>query len=188
MRIIAGEKRGFPLVAPEGRNTRPTLGRVRESVFSILGSDVIDAVTFDLFAGAGALGLEALSRGAASCAFVELAGPAVAALRTNIDKLGYAEQATLHSEDVLRWLARTEFPDHPALLLADPPYGKGLAVEILEMLAGKASLTPNSILVLQCGSREPIPEISGRLGRYRVQQYGPTAVHFFVLQSLHPDG
>lgn len=184
MRIIAGEKRGFPLVAPGGNQTRPTLGRVRESLFAILGSDVIDAVTCDLFAGAGALGLEALSRGATSCTFVEQSAQAQAALRQNIDKLGYSEQSTVVAEDALRWLGRMVFASEPVVIFADPPYNKGQALETLRIAAGNSSLVAETILILQCESRESLPEETGSFQRYRIQKYGPTSVHFFSSKAV----
>jgi 16S rRNA (guanine966-N2)-methyltransferase len=120
MRVVAGELRGRRIEAPEGRDTRPTTDKVREAVFNALGSlDVVrDAAVADLFAGSGALGIEALSRGAASCVFVERDRRALASLRGNLDHLGITGRARVVTGDALA-VAATLDAD---LVLADPPY------------------------------------------------------------------
>lgn len=121
VRIIAGTARGRRIVAPEGSRTRPTSDRVREAMFNALYSlDAIDELTFvDLFAGSGALGLEALSRGAASVVFVERDRAALTALRSNIDTLGFGDRSTVVDADAMRWIATA---GHHEVVLADPPY------------------------------------------------------------------
>lgn len=122
MRIIAGERKGARLSAPRSRDVRPTADMVREALFQILG-DVGGAEVLDPFAGSGALGLEALSRGAATADFCELSTAALRALRTNVERLGYADRCTIRRQDGRRRLAG----DHAAgraydLLVIDPPY------------------------------------------------------------------
>lgn len=121
MRVVAGELRGRRIEAPPGNDTRPTTDKVREAVFNALGSlDLVrDAVVLDLYAGTGALGIEALSRGAASCTFVERDRTALRVLRANLDQLGVRDRTT-----VLAGNALAMAPGVPAdLVLADPPYG-----------------------------------------------------------------
>ncbi len=127
MRVVAGTARGRRLLAPDGRETRPTADRVREATFNALGSlDAIDgAVVVDLFAGSGALGIEALSRGAAHCTFVEQHRDAVAVIRQNLASTGLADRATVVTAEVAGWLAARS--DRGAdrgidLALVDPPY------------------------------------------------------------------
>src|SRR5580658_9848030 len=123
MRVIAGENGGRRLVAPSGRATRPTSDRVREAIFSMLESLMLDssvtgspttlegAMVWDLFAGSGAMGIEALSRGAAHATFVDQARPAVSAVRANLAALGYGpERASVVSSDVLRWAGAVSVP------------------------------------------------------------------------------
>ena len=119
--MIAGTCRGRPLQAPTGSVTRPTGDRVREAIFDILGSlvDLEGAAVADLYAGSGALGIEALSRGAASCTFVDDAPAALAATTANLDTLGLAERAVVVRRDVLVFL---EGEHHFDLCLCDPPY------------------------------------------------------------------
>ena len=121
MRIVAGSARGRRLTVPDGTTTRPTTDRVREATFNALFSlDAIEDATFcDLFAGSGALGLEALSRGAAHCTFVERDRAALAALGDNIASLRFEDQATVVTSDAVRWVATA---GHFDVVLLDPPY------------------------------------------------------------------
>ena len=136
MRIIAGKWRGRPLVAPKGDATRPTADRVREALFSMIASRIgsfEDLAVADLFAGSGALGLEALSRGAKSCIFVEQDKPALDALRTNITKLGGAKEigADVRAQSVLA----LGHAAHPLdLIVMDPPYASGAGAVALDKL------------------------------------------------------
>lgn len=125
MRVVAGQSRGRRLVAPEGSTTRPTSDRVREAVFNALVSlDAIEGATVaDLFAGTGALGIEALSRGAAHATFVERDRRALAALRANLDATGLADRASVVVGDVQRWVDDEAAAGRGVdLVLADPPY------------------------------------------------------------------
>ena len=132
MRIIAGQWRGRPIVAPKGEATRPTADRMREALFSMLASRLgsfDELAVADLFAGSGALGLEALSRGAASCVFVEQDRAAVDALKANIAKLG--AKADVRAQSVLALPPATKPYD---LILMDPPYGTGAGAVALDKL------------------------------------------------------
>jgi len=130
VRIITGVYRGRTLRVPKDRRVRPTSDRVREAWFSILGETIRDARVLDLCAGSGALGLEALSRGAAAVDFVERARPPLRALRSNIDALGVQSQTRVHETDALRFvlgLTRGEYD----VALADPPYATELAKDVV---------------------------------------------------------
>ena len=132
MRIIAGQWRGRPIIAPKGEATRPTADRMREALFSMLASRLgsfEELAVADLFAGSGALGLEALSRGAASCVFVEQDRAAVDALKANIAKLG--AKADVRAQSVLALPPATKPYD---LILMDPPYGTGAGAVALDKL------------------------------------------------------
>ena len=132
MRIIAGQWRGRPIIAPKGEATRPTGDRMREALFSMLASRLgsfEELAVADLFAGSGALGLEALSRGAASCVFVEQDRAAVDALKANIAKLG--AKADVRAQSVLALPPAAKPYD---LILMDPPYGTGAGAVALDKL------------------------------------------------------
>ncbi|WP_419848395.1 16S rRNA (guanine(966)-N(2))-methyltransferase RsmD [Candidatus Poriferisocius sp.] len=134
LRIIAGEARGRRLSTPEGMEVRPTTSRVREAVFNSLHSQgrLAGADVLDLFAGSGALGLEAVSRGAASATFVESALPALAALRANIDAIGFNDRCRVVPGDVMEELPRLDGDYDVAL--CDPPYGFDDWPELLSRL------------------------------------------------------
>ncbi|MDT9597877.1 16S rRNA (guanine(966)-N(2))-methyltransferase RsmD [Sphingosinicella rhizophila] len=173
MRIIAGAWRGRPLAAPEGGATRPTSDRAREGLFSILTSRI---GTFeglhvaDLFAGTGALGLEALSRGAAHCRFVENDRNAVDAIRRNVDRLGAAEQADVMSQSV----EHVAPPSRPCdLVFLDPPYATGLAEMALERLRDPAWMAPSGLISVESDGSLIVPSFfdvatERRFGKARV--------------------
>src|SRR3990170_1990950 len=121
MRVIAGVARGVPLVAPRDRRTRPITDRVKETMFGILGERIPGARVLDLYAGSGAVGIEALSRGASHATFVERGREALAALRTNLDRTGLAGMARVVDADVERFLA-TAGGGPWDLIVLDPPY------------------------------------------------------------------
>ncbi|MGE0046405.1 MAG: 16S rRNA (guanine(966)-N(2))-methyltransferase RsmD [Hyphomonadaceae bacterium] len=160
MRIVAGAHKGREIVAPPGRNTRPTSDRARESVFNILAHapwspGVEGRRVLDLFAGAGALGLEALSRGAAFALFVETDEAARGAIRDNIEALGLFGQTRVHRRDA------TDLGVKPAglgapfdLVFLDPPYGRGLGETALAKLAPGGWIGKEAICVFECAAGE----------------------------------
>jgi 16S rRNA (guanine966-N2)-methyltransferase len=168
VRIVAGEFKGRPLQAPKGVRTRPTADRVREALFSILG-DVAGARVLDLYAGSGALGIEALSRGAASAVFVEKDPRAVAAIRRNLEGLG--ADAEIRRRDVIGFLAAAE--GRYDLVLIDPPYDSAarIAGRLTERLP--AVLAEGARVVTESDKRKPL-ELPLPLLRERV--YGDTRV------------
>jgi len=155
MRIVAGRFKGRRLVAPRGTATRPTSDRVREALFSVLGPSVQGARVLDLFAGSGALGLEALSRGAATAVFVDRSPRAIAAIAANLEALGIdAHVHRMEARAALRAaLARREAYD---LVFLDPPYrhAAGLGRELSEALA--PVLAPGARVVTESDRRDPI--------------------------------
>ncbi len=151
MRVVAGEFKGRRLQAPRGSRTRPTADRVREALFSMLG-DVSDARVLDLYAGSGALGIEALSRGAESALFVERDQAALAALRRNLDAVG--ARADVRRQDVLRFLARPEGTFD--LVFCDPPYDDAPAVAAALTDALPALLDEDARIVTESDKRNPL--------------------------------
>jgi 16S rRNA (guanine966-N2)-methyltransferase len=154
MRIVAGEHRGARIFAPKGTDTRPTSDRVREAAFNLIGP-VDGASVLDLFAGSGAMGLEALSRGAASAVFVENDREAVRTIERNLEKLRVKGARTVQ-RDVLQALG-TDRATYD-LILCDPPYGYAEHDRLAPYLA--RVLAPEGLLVYETGSREQ-PEIQG---------------------------
>lgn len=165
MRVVAGTARGRRLVVPEGDHTRPTADRVREAMFNSLFSlGAIDgARVIDVFAGSGALGLEALSRGAAHCIFAENERRAQAALRENLDALDFAERATVVSGDGVRALAEATEID---LVLLDPPYAYEGWDELLAAVHG-------GVVAIESDREIDLPP---GWETFRVRHYGTTVV------------
>lgn len=159
MRIIAGQWRGRPLLAPKGDTTRPTADRTREALFSMLTSRLgsfDDLSVADLFAGSGALGLESLSRGAATCLFAEQDRAAIDALRTNVAKLG-ATGADVRAQSVLALGPATKPVD---LMMMDPPYGSGAGIVALDKLARLGWVGAGTWISIETAFNEEV-EIAG---------------------------
>ena len=153
LRIVAGTRGGRRITAPPGRNTRPTSDRVREALFSILGAGALEgARVLDLFAGSGALGIEALSRGAAEATFVDSDGRAVAAIERNLAQLGLSGR--VHRRDALAWLEAADGAYD--VVFADPPYSSATraAARLTELLP--PLLTEASVTVTESDKRDPL--------------------------------
>jgi 16S rRNA (guanine(966)-N(2))-methyltransferase RsmD len=175
VRVIAGTLGGRRLHAPRGRDTRPTSDRVREALFMAL--EPLDGVrVVDLFAGSGALGIEALSRGAAHVDFVERERAARAVLERNLQELGLTDRATLWTLELPRGLTRLgDALAHADLVLADPPYGGALARATLVTLS-HAPLGEGARIVVEHHAKDALPEREGALVRVRERRYGETVV------------
>ena len=176
VRIIAGAARGRRLRAPEGRGTRPTADRVKEAVFSSLQPVLAGAHVLDLYAGSGALGLEAVSRGATRLTAVESHRSALAALAHNIEVVGVGEVEVV-ADDVRRALVRP-LPGAPFdVALLDPPYRTGDA-ELTEVLRALAPhLAPGAVVIVERAARDGEVPWPPDLLPERTRRYGDTAVH-----------
>jgi 16S rRNA (guanine966-N2)-methyltransferase len=181
MQIIAGSARGVPLRVPHGWAVRPTGARVRTSLFSILGDTVEGARVADLFAGCGALGIEALSRGAAFACFVEAAREALTALEANLAKTRLADRAEVVRADAFDAVSSLEALAPFHLVLADPPYdvlrqAPARFLTLLEELAASRALDPAALVVVQHDSRTPLPDAVGSLRVTDRRHYAATTV------------
>ena len=181
LRIIAGRFRGRRLHAPAGQATRPTGDRMKETLYNVLGDSVAGARVLDLYAGSGNLGLEALSRGAASVVFVEMATAAVAALGANAAALGVDRDVVVVRDDALRYLARVRAAAFD-VVLADPPYALGVEAALLAACGGV--LVPGGVLVLQHHRRwQASPAALGGWRSLRARRFGDTVIDFFVREE-----
>ncbi|HEX5262992.1 MAG TPA: 16S rRNA (guanine(966)-N(2))-methyltransferase RsmD [Phenylobacterium sp.] len=183
MRIVSGAFRGKTLAAPQGEATRPTSDRARQAIFNILehaawSKGLAGMRVIDLFAGSGALGFEALSRGAAFCLFVETDEAARGAIRENVDAMHLFGVTRVHRRDATDLGARPG-ADGPAFDLAflDPPYAKGLGEIALEKLAAGGWLAPGATVVFERGGGEPEIAVAG-YQPLDVRDYGAARVHF----------
>jgi 16S rRNA (guanine966-N2)-methyltransferase len=187
LRIVSGEFRGKALIAPKGDATRPTSDRARQAIFNILehapwSEGLRDRRVIDLFAGSGALGFEALSRGASFCLFVETDEAARGAIRENVDGMGLFGRTRVHRRSATD-LGVKPGADGPAFDLAflDPPYAKGLGEQALERLATGGWLAPGALVVFERGVAELPPEVAG-FTSVDVRDYGAARVHFLKHQ------
>jgi 16S rRNA (guanine(966)-N(2))-methyltransferase RsmD len=179
MRVIAGTARGVPLTAPRGRATRPITDRVKETLFGILGDRVPDARVADLYAGSGAIGIEALSRGALSVDFVERDRAALEVLRANLARTRLADGATIHAAHVERHLASA--PDAAwDLAILDPPYETRAMVAPLRALVPR--LAPGATVVIKHFWRTEVPEVD-RLAVERQRRFGETMLTFLATED-----
>jgi 16S rRNA (guanine966-N2)-methyltransferase len=169
VRIVAGEWRGRRIKAPDDDRVRPTADRVREAWMSIIGSQVVGARVLDLFAGSGALGLEALSRGAALAEFVDVSARSLKALRENAESLGAGERAIIHRGDAVRFVAGLSEGAFD-LAFADPPYKLGLAAAVA---ARWMEVRFAAVLGVEHGIHEEMPAGG------ETRKYGTTGITFY---------
>lgn len=178
MRLTGGLNGGRRLIAPRGRQTRPTAAKVREAIFNILGPPPVGSV-LDLYAGTGALGLEALSRGAAAAVFVEREHAPLQALRRNIKELGLESRATVLGSDVRTGLRRLAgLGARFSWVFLDPPYIKETE-GVLAELSGNDLLEPCAVVILEHDRRNRPPDSVGHLFLTDRRQYGDTELSFF---------
>lgn len=181
LRVIAGELKGRKLRTAPGLQTRPTAERTREAIFSILGPTVHQAHVLDLFAGTGAYGIEALSRGAASALFIEVDRRACRILAGNLQICGVADRARALCWDASRNLNCLH--DHQPrfqLVFMDPPYGRGLVAPALAHLRRAGCVMDGARLVVEHDKDDPLPEPVLPLRLHDQRRYGRTLVSFLT--------
>ncbi len=186
MRVIGGEFRSRVLVTPRGTATRPTSDRLRETLFNVLAPRLEGARFADLYAGAGAVGIEALSRGASVCLFVEQAPAALTAIRGNLAQLGLGPKAAVDPRGVARALADGAIgQERFDLVFLDPPYeATEEYAATLRALGGRASmLAPGAIVIAEHARRDPLPERAGALLQSRLLEQGDAALSFYRIEA-----
>lgn len=184
MRVISGEYRGRRLESLEGRDIRPTTDRVKESLFNILGERLIECSFLDLFGGSGAIGIEALSRGARLSVFIDSSIKSIKVLRGNLESLKIKENAEVYNTDYTTaidklWRDNRLFD----IIFIDPPYSTGIAQNALGEIARKNILQQGGIIVIEHDHKDAMPEKEGKLIRYRVKQYGNTVLSFYCTED-----
>jgi 16S rRNA (guanine(966)-N(2))-methyltransferase RsmD len=183
MRIIGGQARGRRLKAPRGGATRPTGDRVKQTLFDILAPRVAGARFLDVFAGAGGIGLEALSRGAGRVVLIESDRAAVAAIEGNLAVLGAAKRAQVCRQDARVALAAlADAGVRFGIVYLDPPYDSPLYEEVLEQLAGMHLLEAGAVVVAEHFHKRALPETIGGLARARLVRIGDHCLSFYHLE------
>jgi RNA methyltransferase, RsmD family len=150
MRVIAGKARRLPLITPEGRDTRPTTDRIKETLFSMIQTDVPGCIFLDLFSGSGGIGIEALSRGAEKAYFVEFGKEPLRCIRANLTKTKLNDQAVVLPVEVTYGISKLERMGQVFdIVYADPPYRKGLEPKILQLLTDSRIVRPGTMVILE---------------------------------------
>ncbi len=147
LRVISGSVRGKKLLCAEGTDVRPTLDRVKESVFNMLAFDIPDACVLDLFSGSGSLGIEALSRGARHCTFIDNAEKSVAITKKNIESTHFDSLSTVLKCDSIDYISKTD--KQFDIIFIDPPYESDLYFQALDKIRQKGILAENGLIVLE---------------------------------------
>ena len=181
MRVIAGVAKRIPLTAPKGIDTRPTSDRAKEGLFNIIASCLPDSSFLDLFCGSGAVGIEALSRGAKSAVFVDHSPKAVSALKLNLEKTGLKQQAWYFCTKVD--MAIEKFGKESTffnIVFLDPPYGSDLVSDVLAQIVSSGILAEGGIIVAETDSKK-IDNVPCSLYLYDVRVYGITKFLFFEM-------
>ncbi len=191
MRIIGGSLRGRRFEAPSGSLVRPTSDRVREAIFNILGPPPSGTRVLDAFAGAGSLGMEALSRGASDVLFIDRARASLDCLRRNLNNLGVGQSARVQRGDALALVQRWQRGDGSASprrfrwVFLDPPYKGDSADRMLDLLGASDLLETDAVIVVEHDRRNPPGDEHGSLERTDRRKYGDTTVSFYGLRSSH---
>ena len=184
MRIITGKAKGIVLKTPQGEATRPTAERVKEAVFSMLQFDIEDRSVLDLFAGSGQMGLEALSRGAASAVFVDKSKDAIRLIKENIEKTRLADKATVFQSDYLDFIKRN-FGKSFDIIIIDPPYALKMYNPALKSLLEAGMLKKTSLIVCESGADEIFNRDIDLQERFEVakqNKYGNTFITILKLR------
>ena len=177
MRVIAGSARRTILTAPKGQNTRPTADRIKENLFNIISPDIRDARFLDLFCGSGAIGIEALSRGAGEAVFVDISKEAVTVTQANLTRARLTGQVVQMC--TLAAISRLEHEGSSFdIIFLDPPYGMGLLCRTLDALGKSGILSPEGIIIAECHIDEPEPQ-AGPFIMQDVREYGSTRLIFY---------
>ncbi len=175
MRVITGSARGMKLLSVEGTETRPTSDWTKESMFNIIQFDIEGRRVLDLFSGIGQLGIEALSRGAQSCVFIDNRRECVGVTQKNVDKTGFHDVSTVEQSDYRAYLKRTG-KEAFSLIFLDPPYGNGMLARALSTIYERDLLAPGGLIVCEGEKSDVLPEAPAPYEKGREYFYGKTKI------------
>lgn len=183
VRVISGSARGLKLNTPGDDRVRPTTDRVKESMFNIVQDWVYDSQVLDLFAGSGALGIEALSRGASQAVFCDNSLDSIKIIKSNIEKARVADRSQIVSGDFKRCLRDMEAKNQSFdMIFVDPPYYEGLFEEVLDTIRSCKILKKDGIVIVEHDAKRPIGQVEG-LEVYKEKKYGITMLTFYCLED-----
>jgi RNA methyltransferase, rsmD family len=183
VRVISGSARGLKLNTPGDDRVRPTTDRVKESMFNIVQDWVYDSQVLDLFAGSGALGIEALSRGASQAVFCDNSLDSIKIIKSNIEKARVVDRSQIVSGDFKRCLRDMEAKNQSFdMIFVDPPYYEGLFEEVLDTIRSCKILKKDGIVIVEHDAKKPIGQVEG-LEVYKEKKYGITMLTFYCLED-----
>ncbi len=179
MRVISGSARGLKLKAPDGLHTRPTTDRIKESLFNIIAAELYDIYFLDLFGGSGAIGIEALSRGAKKAYIADNNRQSIQVIKENLKKARFDDRAVVFGCDYAQALERIKNEGvRFDIIFLDPPYGKGLAAAAMQKIVGLGLLASDGFIIAEQAAEEPDIVVKG-LEIFRVKDYKTTKMTFF---------
>lgn len=180
MRVVAGIYRGRKLERIEGMDIRPTSDMVKESLFNILGGEVINSNFLDLFGGTGSIGIEAVSRGAEHVVFIDSSIKSIKVLRKNLENLGIKNNVEVYNADYLTAINKLyQNSRRFDIIFLDPPYGTGIAQKALERINEKPILSGDGVIIVEHDARDAMPVSLGSIKMYREKRYGNTKLSFY---------
>lgn len=180
MRIISGSAKGKKLLSPVGMGTRPTLDRIKESIFNIIQNRTRDALVVDMFSGTGSLGLEAASRGATMCYLIDMGDTTFEMLQKNVDNLKFNDKCKCFKGDTYKYMQ--QFADEKIvfdLIFIDPPYAKDMIPPAIEIIATNSLLSKDGLIICKIDSSEEIYEGNHIIHLSDLRKYGNTTVLFY---------
>ncbi|SHH09454.1 16S rRNA (guanine(966)-N(2))-methyltransferase RsmD [Tepidibacter thalassicus] len=184
MRVISGSARGLKLKSPKGMDVRPTTDRVKESVFNIINNRLMDSFVLDVFSGTGSLGIEALSRGAQKCIFVDLSKESIKIIKENVQKARFDEKSEIILSDAINAINKLAARKNKFdIIFMDPPYLKNLIEPVLEEISKKNILENNGIIIVEHDTKDKLSEKINNIYMYREKKYGNTTISFFALEE-----
>ncbi|RDY24864.1 16S rRNA (guanine(966)-N(2))-methyltransferase RsmD [Romboutsia maritimum] len=184
MRVISGRVRGLKLDTPKNEDVRPTTDRVKESLFNIINSYIMDSNILDLFAGTGSLGIECISRGAQKCVFVDVSKESISIIKSNIRKARAERESIVINSDFKDAINKLTIQNEKFdVIFMDPPYYKNMFVQALENIDKSNLLNEEGIIVVEHDSNDEFPENIGRLEKSRDKKYGNTTLTFYKMEA-----
>ncbi|MDO5389258.1 MAG: 16S rRNA (guanine(966)-N(2))-methyltransferase RsmD [Clostridia bacterium] len=186
MRVISGSARGHKLKAPEGLTTRPTTDRIKESLFNIIAGDLYECRFLDLFSGSGAMGIEALSRGAARAVFVDRDKKSIRAIRDNLKATKLEDRAKVFECDISAAVSRLgRLEEKFDIIFMDPPYNKGYVESTLTYIVRENILDKDGYIIAEQSIEEEVPSVKG-LEVIRIKDYKITKMTFLSMTEAEP--
>lgn len=183
MRVISGKVRGLKLNTPKNNDVRPTTDRVKESLFNIINSYMIQSNVLDLFSGTGSLGIECLSRGANKCVFVDLSKDSINIIKSNIKKARFENESVVLNLDFKNAIDKLKIQNEEFdVIFMDPPYYKDMFIEALEKVDNAGLLKEEGIIVVEHDTKHDFPDNIGRLEKIRNKKYGSTTLTFYKME------